>query len=265
MCLLRLATYNIWNENKGRGNRFPQIVHEIESINADIIGLQEVTPSTYEALTQTLTYPYYYYAEYRDEEEGLAFFSRYPIHDSFFLNTSEDYGNSAALHALFQVDSFTVSITNLHLPWDSILEKERQIVAIDRFIKTQREHAQFYMMLGDFNCTPNSSVHNYLLGEQSLLGCESKPYWFDLGSTYAAIHGIPNPPTLDCQRNPRWQYKNTTDMPVVYDRILIMCSYGRDYDEDILHVDIFGTDISAETGLSASDHYGVVADVKLNE
>jgi len=40
---MKIATYNVWNEIKGMGNRFDQLVEEINNVNADIIGLQEVT------------------------------------------------------------------------------------------------------------------------------------------------------------------------------------------------------------------------------
>jgi endonuclease/exonuclease/phosphatase family metal-dependent hydrolase len=258
---MRIATYNIWNETKGSGDRLEQIIAEINTVNADIIGLQEVTQPRYDDLAGKLGYRYHTYAMYRDEDEGLAFFSRYPFDDVFFLNTSAEYSNSAALHVLFNTGDFTFSVTNLHLPWSSILAKEKQILAIDRYIKEQKDKANFFIMLGDFNCTFTSSVHNYLIGEQSLNKQEAKPSWFDLGSTYAAINGLPNEATLHFQKNPRWT-NNTTEMPVVYDRILIRNSYGRQYDEDIKYVGIFGTAVSAETGLAASDHYGVFADVE---
>lgn len=101
---MKLATYNIWNENKGIGNRFQQIVHEIEHTNADIIGLQEVTPSFYDYYThQNTLYEYTAYQKYTDEEEGLFILSKYPITESCFLQTRQEYRYSAAL----QPDFFT--------------------------------------------------------------------------------------------------------------------------------------------------------------
>ena len=140
---MRLATYNIWNENKGKGNRTEQIIAEIKSVNADIIGLQEVTRPIFDILTENLDYSYHAFFMYRNEDEGLAFFSRFPLEDAFFLNGSPEYSHSDALNVLFKAEGFTFSITNLHLPWDSILIKEKQIVAIDKFIKTQKDKAIF--------------------------------------------------------------------------------------------------------------------------
>ena len=257
---MRLATYNIWNETKYIGKRMNQIVNEIISVDADIIGLQEVTAPMYDTLAKRLDYKYHTFSMYNGESEGLAFFSHLPLEKSFFLNARDEYSNSNALSVVFKTENFTFLITNLHLPWDSILEKEKQIISIDKYIKSQKDEADFFIMLGDFNCTLTSSVHNYLLGEQSLLGQESKPYWFDLGSAYAAINRLPNRPTLDFQNNPRWT-NNTIEVPFVCDRILMMNSYSRPYDADIKNIEIFGTRVSLETGLAASDHYGVLADV----
>lgn len=258
---MRIATYNIWNEPKNMNDRYAQIATQIKKTDADVIGLQEVTPNFFAKLRTDLSYDHSVYAQYIDEEEGLAIFSKYPIVEEFSLANSKDYAHSAALNVRIQNGGFTYSVTNIHLPWQSILEKEKQITQIDQYIKSQRHKADFCLLMGDFNCTLSSSVHAYLLGEASLLGRESVPYWFDLASTYAAIAGEPNRPTLDFLRNPRWGGKNTTEIPAVYDRILIMNSYGRDYDETIHHVEIFGTEVSGITKLAPSDHYGVVADV----
>ncbi|MCL2772722.1 MAG: endonuclease/exonuclease/phosphatase family protein [Oscillospiraceae bacterium] len=254
---MRLATYNIWNETKGRGNRINQIVNEIASVNADIIGLQEVTEPTFNILTERLGYKYHTFAMYYDEDEGLAFFSKFPIDEVFFLNESAEYANSRALHALINADGSSFSTINLHLPWDSILEKEKQIVAIYKYNQyaNSKKDGVSQIIMGDFNCALTSSVHNYLIGEQSLSGREVNPYWDDLASNYAAINGLPNKATLDFQKNPRWR-DNTTETPVIYDRIYVAGV------SNIKNVDIFGTAISPETGLSASDHYGVFADVE---
>jgi len=193
---MRLATYNIWNDKKTIDRRLPQLIEEITAIDADIIGLQEVTQPVFDALAEGLGYVHHTYAMYQGGEEGhgdaegLALFSKFPMEDVFFLNTSAEYANSDALHVLLRAGGLALSVTNLHLPWDSALAKERQIAAIDRYI------------------------------------------------------------------NPRWT-DNTTEIPMTCDRILI-CAGGERLD----NVGLFGTAISPETGLSASDHYGVLADVE---
>ena len=115
------------------------------------------------------------------------------------------------------------------------------------------------IILGDFNGSLNSSVHRYLTGEQTLRGCEAKPYWFELSSAYAAIMGENIMPTLDFVNNPRWHGENTTEIPYAADRIYVMYRRGKDV---LKSVELFGTKVSEESGLSASDHYGVVAEME---
>jgi endonuclease/exonuclease/phosphatase family metal-dependent hydrolase len=60
---MKIATYNVWNEDKGIGKRFKQLIHEINNVDADIIGLQEVTPFFYNTiLLKETNYKYCIYA-----------------------------------------------------------------------------------------------------------------------------------------------------------------------------------------------------------
>ncbi len=256
---MKIATYNVWNENKGTGNRFNQLINEINNVNADVIGLQEVTTHFfYDILTKRTDYQYCEFKKYEDEDEGLAILSRYPLENCIFLHTHEELAHSRALNVLFQVGKSRFSFTNVHLPWDSVKAQEEQIVAINKYMHMQSNQADYLIMLGDFNSGINSSVHRFLLSEQTINGNESNPCWDELSSSFATLHGLPLQPTLDCINNPRWKGKNTIYVPSVMDRIYIMDNWK---DKTLQSVRIFGTDISPENNLAASDHYGVVAEV----
>lgn len=260
---MRIATYNIWNENKGMGNRFDQLVNEINRVDADIIGLQEVTSYFYETyLAPNDNYPFHIYGRYSDEDEGLAILSKFPILQSCFLHSSKEYGFSKALSILLEADDKKISFTNLHLPWDSALEKERQICEIDRYLHTNLDQSGLLILVGDFNGGMNSSIHRYLTGEQSLNGYEANPYWDELATGYSAICGKPIKPTLDTLTNPRWQGWKSAYPPTVTDRIYTM-EYL--YDISLESLDVFGTTVSPNNGLAPSDHYGVVADIEFDE
>lgn len=262
---MRAATYNVWNENKGKGDRFDQLMHEITTVDADIIGLQEVTRYFFDTHLALLTqYPYKHYEMYSNEDEGLAILSKYPITETFFLHTASKYANSNALHVNVQVDNSRLSFTNIHLPWDSAIAKETQIVAIDAFIHEQykQKTAEYYLLVGDFNCGFDSSVHRFLLGDQTLQDAESNPYWQELSSSYAALHNLPLQPTLDFVKNPRWQGKNTIYIPCAVDRIYLMDNWTPC---SLQFAGIFGTAVSSINNLSASDHYGVLADLHIPE
>lgn len=255
---MRLATYNLWNDERGGEVRRRQIVDAIIRADADIIGLQEVAPEVFHGRLAGL-YPYAEFRAYAGEDEGLAVLSRYPILETVWLHACAACGHSAGLYVLLDAAGKRVALTNLHLPWNSALEKERQTIAIDRHMRGQA--ADVHVLLGDFNGGLNSSVHRYLLGEQSLLGCEANPYWFELSSAWAASHDEPLRPTLDFARNPRWGGRNTLEIPMAADRIYIMNGAN---DACLRRVSLFGTAVSPESGLAASDHYGVTADISFD-
>jgi len=255
---MKIATYNVWYENIGI--RTTQLIDEINNIDVDVMGLQEVPPSFYEKLITNVKYPYHAFVSY-DEEMGLAFLSKYPIDKEFSLFESAEFDNSIAHNVIVDKNGTRLSITNVHLPWDSALAKEKQIVAIDRYIHAQKDEVHFFILLGDFNCTLSSSVHNYLLGNQTLLGCESKPYWNDLAGVHAALNGYDVISTLDFVNNPRWRGKNTNYVPDTCDRIYIMESFNWDNVFSLWNVNIFGKEVSPKTGFAPSDHYGLLAEV----
>ncbi len=256
---MKIATYNVWYPNIDI--RAEQLILEINNIDADIIGLQEVPSAFYNKLIKNVKYSHH--ASYLNdgEELGLVILSKYPISEEFSLFESVEFDNSVAHNIIIEINGIKYSITNAHLPWDSVLAKEKQIVAIDRYIHSQRDKAHFFIFLGDFNCTMESSVHHYLLGDQSLLGCESKPYWNDLASVHAKLNGYDVVPTLDFINNPRWGGKNTNYIPDACDRIYIMESFNWDYEFKLRNVNVFGKEVSPETGYAPSDHYGVLAEV----
>lgn len=250
---MKIATYNIWNDERGGIARQRQVAEEIAAVSADVIGLQEVAPRLFDEKLKAL-YPYAVFRAYAGEEEGLAILSRYPMLQSTWLHERE---GCAALNAVLEAGGRRVSVTNLHLPWDSAMEKERQTVAADRFARGQ--DAEIRMLLGDFNGGLNSSAHRFLTGEQTLSGREANPCWYELSSAYAAAQRKPLPPTLDFLTNPRWGGRNRTEIPVAADRIYVMFHEGMD---DLRRVSLFGTAVSQESGYAASDHYGVAAEIE---
>ncbi len=259
-CTLRIATYNIWNNDAGQEARAKQILSEIGKLRADIVGLQEVTEDFFSKfLANWEIYPFARFFPYSGEDEGLAILCRYPVEESFFLQASKEYAQSNALNVLIKADGIRISITNLHLPWDSVRQQERQIVAIDQYIHSQKEKADFFILLGDFNGNINSSVHRFLLGDQSMDGEEANPYWDDLQSAYCARTGIVPTATLDFIRNPRWRGKEDgVCAPMVADRIYVMESWDTVRMKEFW---MFGMEPWPDLGMCASDHYGVAAEL----
>ncbi len=258
---MKIATYNVWYPNIDV--RAEQLISEINSTDADIIALQEVPQAFYKNLIKNTEFPYHGCVFYMDDdaELGLAFLSKYSFSEQFSLFESVEFDNSVAYNVIFEANRIQYSITNVHLPWDSVLAKEKQIVAIDRYIHSQRDKAHFFILLGDFNCTLESSVHHYLLGDRTLSGFEAKPYWNDLAGVHAALNGYNVVPTLDFVNNPRWRGTNTNYVPDVCDRIYIMESFNWDHAFKLRGVSVFGKEVSPQTGYAPSDHYGLLAEV----
>jgi hypothetical protein len=99
------------------------------------------------------------------------------------------------------------------------------------------------------------------MGQQTIASCSTQP-WVDV-ATYAAYQGgtIPSP-TLDFARNPRWQQSHTLELPMRVDWLLLRSQLGQVH-PSIHDMDIFGVHPLTDAGIVPSDHYGVVADVRI--
>ena len=146
---MKIATYNVWNEPDHFHMRRLQLLETISALDADVIGLQEVPADFYhDDLTKLAQYPHHVFGQYRGEDEGLAVLSRHPVQEHGFLHETEE--RSQALHVLLAVEGLRVSFTTLHLPWDSALEKERQICAIDGYLHHRQGQADLFIFKTSF-------------------------------------------------------------------------------------------------------------------
>ncbi|MBQ8169062.1 endonuclease/exonuclease/phosphatase family protein [bacterium] len=250
---MKIASYNIWNSSTN-AKRFNQIAEEINEINADIIGLQEVPDRNYhDQLLKLCEYKYATFFSHSGEEEGLSVFSKHPIIESKYLECS--------LIAFVKYNDVVINITNLHLDWKSALKREKEIIALNN--ATKKSKSDYAFMLGDFNCSVNSSVHQYLLGQSSLLGEEANPYWYDLAESYAGTTQTSPEITLDFKNNPRWVGVNTIEINQRFDRILLQNTYPKTYPV-LKNFTVFGKEISLQTGMAPSDHYGVCVELNFD-
>lgn len=215
---MKIATYNIWNSESGMPYRIKYIVNEIKLINADVICLQEVSS--------------------RKLAEGIAANADYPY---WYFDSSQK-----------------IAVVNVHLPWDSVLSREHQIIKIVNAV--DKKTYDYVYMAGDFNCSDFSDVQRFLLGECTLNNCESLPCWFDLASAYAEITDKKAENTLDFWKNPRFK-GNTVETNSRFDRILLQNTYPQPFPV-LSRCNVFGTAIYEDIALAASDHYGVVVEME---
>lgn len=248
---MRIATYNIWNDQRGWPGRLEQICNEIRHQSADIICLQDVPDEEHcKLLAKECGYDFFYFVKQSSTCE-LAILSKLP-----FLSKRSF---SKAIIVTVKVLDFTVEVINVHLPWDSVLSSERQVIALVN--ENKKSNVDYSFFCGDFNYEEGSSVYNFLLGKQSLYGEEAVPYWEDLAIVHRDITGINPKPTLDLSSNPRWKshgYKECAGTRI--DLILLKYSYPKSSPK-LKAFHLFGTEVSSDTGYCASDHYGVFAEL----
>jgi len=253
--MIRIATWNVWNDADSSAVRMHSILQNLKTLQADILALQEVTPDFFRICKAELSYPYAFYHPYPEEQEGLALFSHYEFRLSEAL-----YSFAPAMHADLNIQGHSVTVTNVHLPWDSVLKREKQILFLDHDLNKRDILAHYRFLLGDFNSSSESSVHRFLTGEQSLCGREASPVWLDLKAEYTQLTGIALAPTLDCLHNSRWEGKNRLYGAEDFDRIYLQDRWNP---FSIVSAGLIGTQKDPQTRLHASDHYGVWIDFEL--
>jgi endonuclease/exonuclease/phosphatase family metal-dependent hydrolase len=254
---MKVVTYNIWNSDSYFKIRLEQLCKVLINCNADIIGLQEVrNEEVVDYIKNQCQYKYSLWKKYCDENEGLAILSRYPI---IFAETNWESGrnvhNSFVLRVEINYKNKKIGITNLHLDYESVLNRENEIVETDRMIE-RYENSDYELLLGDFNSYPESSVYRYLTGQQSLNNHATN--WHDLHKIYASKIGIKPKVTLDFFNNPRWDNQNVIEIPGRFDYIMLKSPYPKE--NPILNsVHIIGD--QRELQVTPSDHYAVVCDI----
>lgn len=250
---MRVATYNVWNSEKGMPQREQYVIDEIVKINADIVCLQEVRDRVQaETITKSADYSHCFFDHYPGEAEGLCILSKIPFSRCVSWITSCN-----SLFCSFVYNHKLIGIVNLHLPWDSVLRREKQIKDIIATIN--EEKLDYVLMAGDFNCSDTSDVHRFLTGDCSLGNMEANPNWYDLALSYAGVTGTKAEYTLNFRENPRFK-GNTIETNTRVDRILLRNTYPHEF-PTLKECTVYGERIYEDIGLSASDHYGVVAEI----
>ena len=245
-----IATYNIWDSDAGMPVRTQHLAVEIAQTKADIICLQEVSDRAKHDRFSSLCG---YSDSYWQAQTGLSILSRYPIEKTVDLQY--------ATAAYIQFEGKTLLVVNVHLPWEKASLREKAIVDIVENISCMK--ADYTFLAGDFNCSEKSSVYRFLTNGQSLLGADA--YYFDLAEAYAEMNDTKAPATLNFRENPRWgmaESKNTIEVNQRFDWILLKNPYPNELPE-LKNCTMFGTKTFPETGLAASDHYGIKVEIGL--
>ncbi len=254
---MRLVTFNIWNHDTDFDKRIELLVQCIKEHSIDILALQEVrSEKVVEEIKMHCSFKYVYWKKYHDCEEGLAILSNYPIM-SHWTNWDEntDVHNSGSMIVEIEYEGMRISVSNVHLDYRYALNREVEIIKLIDRISTLK--TEYNLIVGDFNTYPNSSIHGYLTGRQSLSGRSAR--WIDLGESFSVRNKISLDVTIDFFNNPRWSTDEILDIPGRYDWILLENPYPRQYPK-IIEYKLIGKDTT--NGITPSDHYGVLCHIQ---
>jgi endonuclease/exonuclease/phosphatase family metal-dependent hydrolase len=267
MTALRIATLNLWNSGHLRIERLRAAAEELKRLDADIVALQEVSMALADLgdgtdaahwLAARTGYAHVVVHRYADAPgEGLAFLARAPVR-RVPLPGDIDVALRVKLHA----GDVPLELTNVHLDWRGALTRERQIVAI---VSTITRESRYEVLLGDFNSYPESSVYQFLAGQQTLDGHDTQP-WHDLARSHANRSGSEPAPTLDFWTNPRWRDEPRLDRPARVDWILVRDTFAAGLiAPSLTDAGIFGSEATPIARVVPSDHYGVYAEIDVPE
>lgn len=251
--MICLATYNIWNSSEGMPFRGECVLSEISKVMPDILCLQEVKDRVLAEKVASKLGMNYYFANYPADNEGICILSKYPVieKDSWMVDSNAQY-------VQIEYENKRIGVVNLHLPWDSVLKREKCITTIVTKLKDKKWDYLFVM--GDFNCGDNSDVIRMMLGDCSIKGIEENPCFYDLASASAQLSNSCVKDTLNFRENPRF-CNNTVEVNQRFDRIFLCNTYPGTFPK-LIECDIFGTKIYPEIEMAASDHYGVYAKIE---
>ena len=223
----QITSYNIWNLNPPWTDRLTLIHQQLNNLKSDIIAFQEVrythqknyrtTAETHQIddLAQGLKeYQYVYqpamtyltnsYDPHSDwTDEGIAIFSKHPIIESSYIKLSrnfsdrEDEHQRLVLRALIEMPIGKVNVFSTHMSL-SELARRRNVIEFWDFVN-RYEGAQ--IILGDFNCEPDSETYQFLVGNKEINGVTGnfKDAWVELhgndkekeGWTYITLNENP--------------------------------------------------------------------------
>ena len=273
MTSIRIATLNLWNSDHLRIERLHAAAEALVRLDADIIALQEVrshladdqnhSSDAATFLQGRTAYEFMAFHPYPGEPgEGLAFLSKHPLRVAGAGSGTID---DCALRVTVDIDGVGLALTNVHLDWRSVATRERQIVEIVSALPRESEGDRYEILLGDFNNYPESSVYQFLAGQQTLHGHDTQP-WHDLARTRAELAGLAPAATLDFGRNPRWRDAPKLDRPARCDWILFRDTFAAGLiAPSLTDAGIFGNDAAPIAGVVPSDHYGVHAALSIHD
>lgn len=261
--MVRIATFNIWNNQTLWLERIEAICEEVKRVNPEIIALQEVRTymddvkkmSVAQHIAHVAGYPFCIFKEYPDSpDEGLAFISKIPVYteDAIWSNDEKE-SNYCAIRITFHYDNHEFGMTNVHLNWRSLSIREEQIKAVHDWVIKENETKPYEILCGDFNDDPSSNIHQYLTDH----------LWLDTAQYKEQVDCIEAQPTLDSIHNTNIKNEANPNRQSRYDWIFL--NKNNSSRMPCIHkVEVFGNRSLTKSNVFPSDHYGVFMDITIN-
>jgi endonuclease/exonuclease/phosphatase family metal-dependent hydrolase len=266
MRTLRCLTLNLWGAEPPLDRRMALVVEGIRALSPDVVALQEVQdrpdlPNQAEALGKALgmTHVFAPAVAFRGGHEGVAVLSRLPVIAHAQAPLPHATADEARVLLSVGIDTGQpnptwVHTSHLNYRLQHGREREDQMMAIADVVASRPDSLP-QIVLGDFNARPDSDEIRWMCGLTTLGGRRVffQDAWAvlhpgEFGWTWAAANRQTAPLSF-LQPNRRLDY-------------VFVTAARRDGRGRILDCRIV-LDQPDATGLFASDHYGVFAEVQL--
>ncbi|HEY2365370.1 MAG TPA: endonuclease/exonuclease/phosphatase family protein [Polyangiaceae bacterium] len=178
---IRVATLNIWNRMGPWEERLVAIRKEIERIQPDVIGLQEVLVLPEHALDQAkaIAEGFGYHVAFGRAPDagpytmGNAVLSKWPITRTFAFGLPGTDEHRSLVFAEIDSPAGKIPFFSTHLNWrfDETAIRQLQVQTLAAFVATNAP-AESYpaIVVGDFNAEPDSDEIRFLRGLGSIGG-----------------------------------------------------------------------------------------------
>lgn len=178
---LRVATLNIWNRMGPWEERLAAIRKEIERLEPDVLGLQEVLLLPEHAFDQAkaIAEGFGYHVAFGRSPDaepytmGNAVLSRWPIARTFTYGLPGTDEHRCLVCAEIDAPIGKLRVFSTHLNWkfEESDVRQLQVQAIARFVDAVHRAADYPpIVVGDFNAEPDSDEIRFLRGLASLGG-----------------------------------------------------------------------------------------------
>ena len=268
--VLRVVTLNLWGEQGPYEARWPGVVNGLRALGADVVLLQEVrqVPGTLENQAHTLAtalgmaHAFAPAMSWGGGEEGLAILSRHALSDVSHVELphATEHERRLLLGATATTPDGPVGLFTSHLNYRLThgQEREDQIVAAERVVAAHGARVKIWG--GDFNATPDSDEMRWLRGLRSVLhgGAPRRVYYQD---TFALRHADAPGYTWSVA-NPHTDALAWLEPDRRVDYVLVS-HRNRDGSGAVLDAQLALAQPDG-AGVYPSDHFAVVADVKIS-